>query len=238
MQQVTLLSLRTLIQSRADITFDTDRHTITRLNLEINHWIMELRARLTSDGCQLYMAQEVGVLPTVPAGPSLHYAELEIPSECASIESIDWVDGAIVRTLESTTLRERLAFGIGCNETGKPEAWTLLEVDTGTAAIFPVPDSPYPYVMWYSTVFTELTTDASSWAVLPGFVDWVVWAVVGIVGVKDDLQALKQDAARGMDSAYRTALASARGMRRPEGRRRDTRSRREDASREAVERGR
>lgn len=238
MQQVTLLSLRTLVQSRADITFDTDRHTITRLNLEINHWITELRARLTSDGCQLYLAQEVGFLPTVPAGPSLHYAELEIPAECASIDSIDWVDGATVRTLESTTLRERLSFGAGCDETGKPEAWTLLDVDAETAAVFPVPDSPYPYVLWYSTVFEELTTDASSWAVLPGFVDWVVWAVVGIVGVKDDLQSLKQDAARGMDAAYRTALASARGMRRPEGRRRDTRSRRDEASREAVERWR
>lgn len=227
MRTVTLLALRTLIQSRCDIEYDTARHTTSQLNSEINNAIVELRGALTRDGARLYVSSATGSLPTTRTAANDNFVQLTAPATADTIDGIDVVDNDQLYSLTSVGDRERLNVGSDVQDTGRPCNWSVLDWENGTIAIYPVPDQVYTYVLWYQTQHTDLSDDTDTFTVLPGFVDWITWYVVEKIAIRDDFPKLKQDARLGMQASYTVALTSAQRAQRGEGYRRDTRRQRD-----------
>jgi len=236
MRSVSLLELRNLVRSRADIEYDTARHRDASINSEINLAIVELRNALASDGSELYIGRNSWTMDPVRAVDGANYAELPVPSDADRVLGIDFIYNDILMTLESVSLRDRIAFDPSATRQGIPLSWSL--IDAETIAIQPVPDAPYEYTIWYHRQYNDMLENDDTFDVLPGFTDWIVWRAVEKIAIRDDLESLKRDARMGMAEAYRSACDSAISRRSKSGHRKDTRGARNRLSSDPIMRWR
>lgn len=238
MRTVTLSELRNKVLFRADIEYDSSRHSNTRVNAEINNAIVNLRGALTRDQCKLYLSSATGTIAASAADANANYSTITAPATAQSIWRIDIIENNVIQELEPRSFEERLDSEAVIGVSWTPNAWTWLDFEARTIAIYPVPQSATTYVLWYETQHTTLTADSDTFTVLPGFEDYIIWCTVEVIAVRDDLEPLKRDARLGMERSYAEALRSARAAQRGFGRRRDTRRAREHRSVDPITRWR
>lgn len=226
MRTRTLLQLRSMVRRRADVDYDTDRHTDAVLNDDLNQGIAELRGALTQDGATLYRAVTTATVSASDAVSGQPYATISFPADAERIESVDVRDDDVWSPLEHVDHRDRLGIASSTTSSCRPAAWSLFSFDSSTLAIYPRPDDTYTLAITYDVQHTDLSDDTDTLTVLPGFADWVTWYAAARIAERDGLDDLYQTASRGMAVAYQQARRSALSFAKTDRRRKPTRQRR------------
>lgn len=238
MKTRTLAQLIADVRRRADVDYDTDRHTDAAITAELNRGIEELQGRLVQTGTNLYRSVTTSSVAPSDAVSGQSYAAITPPATAWRIDGVDVLDGNIWSPLEHVDHKQRLTVSNSSSERGEPQAWSLLTAaSTGTLAIYPIPDTTYTLLVTFQVQPTDLAADSDTFSYLPGFLDWVEWYAVNEIAHRDGLPDLQQTAERGMAVAWDMAVRSGANYQVRDGRRKPTRQRRAyQASRSRYER--
>lgn len=223
---VALSALMSRIRWQADSP-GTARLVDADLITEINASWQAMRELTADNGHKLYLTAASGTLtPGVVGGadPIASFGSLSLPADCARIYGIDVVFNGIRRPLAAGEFQERDeyydAFG---NTTGVPVQFhvynigveTATSIGTGSVALFPAPDQPYPYTLWYLPNWTNITNTTFVFNGLAGWDDWVVWHVVLKIAARDnDMANTAQIAMAGLAEAEKRVLKGADSVQR------------------------
>ena len=198
---VTLAQLRSDIAAQADIVSGTGRYDAPTINRFINQSIQRFRERLSGEGATHYLVNSAGTLGVGSTSPFPFYA-LDLsalnPSMVRSFGIDITLPGNTIKSLPQVPFQNRTDYG-GAVVQGEPMAWAHYQ--TRKLAIFPGPNSAYPYNVWYLPVLADLAADGDTFDGVAGWEDFIVWDVVCRLIVRDQYMTAFQTA-----TAYKNEL--------------------------------